>query len=348
MFKHVVGQPKRAVLVAEAAADPERRQTVRRSLADTGFAVTEAVLDAGELAPTLACAERVFGVMAAAQLTADDVLVAFGAADLLSVASFCAHLWQGGASAILLPTTLDAMVTCATSMRPLGTEDEPAALSLTAAPALVVCDLDLVRSEDADPDGIKLGYALMVQSSLAGSRNAWDRLGRSLPLIADAASNALSDELCGAQTARRDILKASSPSARAALGYGRVTARALRACLGDDVPAWRLLAEGMRFESRLATAACGLDVEVVFEQDDRLDALGIEELPFSLEVDDFVEALKAARFARSNRFLLSLPKNPGMVRLTSVEDDLLREHAAAYLASRAELLAEEAAGEDGA
>lgn len=345
MFKHVVGQPKRAVLVAEAACDPERRRTVRRSLSDVGFAVTELALDASEVEPSLACAERIFGAMASARLTADDVLVALGAADLLSVVSFCAHLWQGGASAILLPTTLDAMVTSATTIRPLATASAPGALSLVAAPALVVCDLDLARSS-ADEDGRKLGYVLMVQAAMAGSRNSWDRLGRSVPLMADEASNALSDELCGAQTARRDVLKASSPSARAALDYGCVTARALRACLGAGVPAWQLLSEGLRFESRLATAACGLDVDVVFDQDDRLEALGVGELPFSLDVDTFVDALKTARFARSNRFLLSLPKNPGLVRLTSVEDDLLREHAAAYLASRAELLADGAPASD--
>ncbi len=336
MFKHVVGQPKRAVFVAQAQTDADQRETVRRSLVDTGFAVTEAVWTDEECAPALASAERLFAVLGSVGATADDVLVAFGEADLLSVATFCARTWCGGMASVLMPTTLDAQVTCATGMQALDVPAAPAMVSLEVAPSLVVCDLALARA--GSPESVKLGYVHIVASAFAGSKNAWDRLGRSLPHLADPAANALGDEVCGAQTARRDVSKASSPSARAALNYGTVTARALRACLGEEVPAYALLAEGLRFESRLATAAAGLDVETVFEQDDRLEALGIEELPFSLAVDAFVDALKAAQFTRSNRFLLSLPKKPGMVRLASVEDDLLREHAEAYLASRAELL----------
>ena len=338
MFKHVVGHPQRAVLLAEEGLPGERRQTVRRSLADAGFFAAEHVLGPEACAPALANAERLFGALKAAGATADDVVVAYGGADLLSLASFCARLWCGGMAAVLLPSTFDAMVTCATAIRPLSAGGAAGMVSLETAPSLVACDLDFVP--EAGEEELRLGYVLMVQAALAGSRNGWDRLGRSLAGLAQGDATALADELCGAQTARRDISKASSPSARAALNYGVVTARALRACLGPQVPAYQLLAEGLRFESRLATAACALEVDTVFEQDDRLEALGVDELPFSLDADTFIEALKAAQFERSNRFLLSLPKKPGLVRLTTVDDALLREHAEAYLASRAELLEE--------
>ena len=42
--------------------------------------------------------------------------------------------------------------------------------------------------------------------------------------------------------------------------------------------------------------------------------------------------------------MLSLPKRPGTIRLSSVDDEVLARHAEAFLASRAELLAETGAG----
>ena len=94
----------------------------------------------------------------------------------------------------------------------------------------------------------------------------------------------------------------------------------------------------MRFEARLAVEAAKFDVDAVFEQDDRFDDLGIEELPFKLDVDRFIDALKETNARYSNRLLFALPKNPGIIRLTAVTDDVLVRHASAYVASRAELL----------
>ena len=75
----------------------------------------------------------------------------------------------------------------------------------------------------------------------------------------------------------------------------RGTARALRACLARrDAPApwWQLLAEGMRFEARLATEAGKFSVEEVFALDDALEDLGVEELAFDIDVEEFLKALE--------------------------------------------------------
>ncbi len=142
------------------------------------------------------------------------------------------------------------------------------------------------------------------------------------------------DAICTAQTARLNTVKSASPSARRAFMYGQTTARALAACLGDaKVPAYRLLAEGMRFEARLAVDVCEFSVDEMFAQDDHLEDLGIEELSFDIDPDAFVDAIRAERFRRSNRFQLALPKNPGIIRLATVDDDVLERHARAFLAS---------------
>ena len=79
-------------------------------------------------------------------------------------------------------------------------------------------------------------------------------------------------------------------------------------------------------------------VDDVFEQDDRLDDLGIPELPFELDPVRFIEAFRAQQALRSNRLLVALPRTPGTIRLAGVEDDVLERHAQAYTASRADLL----------
>ena len=181
---------------------------------------------------------------------------------------------------------------------------------------------------------------MLCASAFIDSRRQWDRFGELVEGVLDNAEVPMVDALCMAQTARSSVIKAANPSARNALEFGVTTARALRSCLGDAIPAYQLLAEGMRFEARLAVDAFGFDIDDVFSLDDRLDDLGVEELPFELEFDRFLTALKETRFKRSNRFMFSLPRHVGTVRYATVEDDVLERHARAYLASRAELMDE--------
>ena len=154
----------------------------------------------------------------------------------------------------------------------------------------------------------------------------------------------MGSEMCirdRSQTARKDVLMATNPSARHALDFGKTGERTLRACLGyaaSQVPAYQLLSEGMRFEARLAHDACDFDIDYVFEVDDCLEDFGIEELAFDLVPAAYIEEFRRQQFVRSNRSMLPLPAALGAIRLTSVEDEVLERHAHAYLASRKELL----------
>ncbi len=340
LISHVVGTPKRALLVADALLSDEVRETVRRALVDTGFSVEELTFPAGGRIATFPSASRLFAELDRCALTADDLVVACGADELCSLVAFCSKSWCGGTSSVAIPLTLDAMCTVPTAMRALDVEGGAAEMvSLQPSWDMVVCDLDFVIGRPVEEVG--RGYACLLASALSQSKRVWDQFGEKVAGMADGGEIAFIDALCSAQTARSSAVRSANPSARNSLQYGMTTARALRACLGDSIPAYQLLAEGMRFEARLAHDACGLNADVVFELDDRFDDLGVEEQPFALDADRFVAALKADRFRRSNRFLLALPKAPGSIRLAAVEDEVLERHARAYLASRAELLEEE-------
>lgn len=332
LLSHVVGSPKRAMLVCDALVSDEVHELARRALIDVGFSIEEVRFGADASLTRLADADALLARIADAAITADDLIVAVGGFELCSLVSYCSTVWCQGTSSVAIPLTLDAMCSVATSMRQLDVGDAVEMVGILPHWDMVVCDIDLVTARPVDEVG--MGYVQLVSCALAESKRAWEQF----PDLADGMlagrEKAFADALCRAQTARGSAIRSANPSSRNAVLYGTVTARALRACIDGDAPAYRLLAEGMRFEARLAHDVCGFEADTLFDQDDLLEDLGIEELVFELDADRFIEALRRERFSRSNRFMLALPRFPGSIRLANVDDDVLHRHAEAFLASR--------------
>ena len=341
MFASTVGKPKRAMVVWDAAVSERFGEVVDHALVDAGFAVSQLLLEVSPAGATLADADVVFGALSDNGITCDDLVVAVGDAATCSVVCWCANQWCGRTECALLPTTFDAMLTVATTMEPLVASGDHAlpAIAVRPEPGLVVCNLDLVR--EANPEDLKLGYAVLVGTMLSSSKSRWNQFSETVPEILAGEEVALVNAVQWSQTAHKDVLMATNPSARHALDFGKTGERTLRVCLGNaavQVPAYQLLSEGMRFEARLAHDACDFDIDYVFELDDCLEDFGIEELAFHLEPAAFIAEFRRQQFARSNRTMLPLPAALGAIRLNAVDDDVLERHAAAYLASRKELL----------
>ncbi len=330
-FSGAVGKPSRAYVLSTDDIDAAHVETVRRALVDAGFGVVvRCVAVSGALEAESALAQ--YAELSKAGITAEDLIVGVGGDEVCSLASYASRTWCGGVSCALVPTTLDAMIRCSTQMTPLVVSGGPF-VSLEPEVSLVVCDLALVSDRPVEENG--LGYALMCGAYLSESRACWDGLGATIQGIAAQSEISLSDALSTALTARLNVAKSVSPSARRALLFGHTTAHALSACLGEgEHPYYLLLAEGMRFEARLAIDACDFSVDEVFALDDHLEDLGIGELSFDLEPDAFIEALRAERFRVANRFQLALPKYPGIIRLSSIDEEILERHARAFLSSR--------------
>lgn len=341
MFASVVGRPKRAMVVWNSVLSDRFGEVVEHALIDAGFAVSQLSLEVSPAGATLADADAVFGALSTNGITCDDLIVAVGDAPMCSVVAWCANQWCGRTECALLPTTFDAMLTAATTMEPLVSSAAGTlpAIALRPEPGLVVCNLDLVR--EAKSEQLKRGYAILVGTMLSSSKSRWNQFAETVPEILAGEEVALVNAVQWSQTARKDVLMATNPSARHALEFGKTGERTLCACLGDaaaHVPAYQLLSEGMRFEARLAHDACDFDIDYVFEVDDCLEDFGIEELAFDLEPVAYIEEFRRQQFARSNRSMLPLPAALGAIRLTSVEDEVLERHVHAYLASRKELL----------
>lgn len=331
-----VGKPKRALVVAEEPALAACGEDVRRALVSAGFAVeiyVPALADGEGADIPLEATPGVLEAFERCGLTADDLVFAFGSYALCSLAAFCAHLWRGGVACTVMPLELEGMVRIATEMKPLAIPGASDAVALPPNPAMVLCDLSLIPSMTSER--LRMGRALMACAALAEGKKTWTDLREHAASVVAGDETALRDALAATQVARRNVLKSPNPSARRALEFGDTAAHALAACVEGDVPRSVLRAEGMRFEARLAVDAAGLKPEVAFDLDDLLFDLGIEDAGFTLDAGSFVTAIRAVVAERSNRFLLPLPKAVGQIRLTSVADDLLERHAAAYAASLA-------------
>ena len=130
----------------------------------------------------------------------------------------------------------------------------------------------------------------------------------------------------------------SAVAVRQGLGYGSELAAVMARLVPGAAPS-ALLAEGMRFASRLAISLEeSLDIDMVFAQDALLDRLGLHEVPCDLDPFQVAEGLREDRFSHSNRFLLTVPLGVGKVRLSSVPDDVLIDHLTAFCSARRALL----------
>lgn len=336
MVKGVVTKPKRAVLLTDTRLARTHAVELMRQLVDAGFSVTDLSLPAGERVATVEYAFQLYDALASSHLTQDDVVVGLGSVELCSLAMFCGRTWCSGTPVVLIPSTLDAMCTVSTRMEALDVPGSRCAVEVPARASLVVCDLDYL--DDSDGDSLRLGYIELCSSAFMESRRVWDHFGEILPEVLAGDEGALTSALTSAQSARCAVVKAPNPSTRSAMDFGLFSGRALEKLDGGRLPWFRYLAEGMRFEARLAVDVLDCAVDDVFEIDDRFEDMGVEEAPLELEPAEFIAELKRQRFRVSNRFMLSLPRYPGTIRLSNVDDEVLERHAAAFLESRRELL----------
>lgn len=335
-FKGVVSIPKRAVLVCDERSQEAYGETVERSLVDAGFSVEKLILQKNAAFASFDRAGDVFGALARAQMTADDLVVGMGDAYLCSLVAWCARSWYSGAPCALLPTTFDAMITAALSMKPLICSGA-VSLQLDPEPELVACDLDIVAN--AERSDLELGYVEALASMVADSKKAWDDFCRIVPGLLRGEEISLIDAVGWSQSARLDVRRAPSPGARCGLDFGRTCAAALFELVSPlEATSAQLLAEGLRLEARLAFDTCGFDIDDVYAIDDCLADLGIDEIECDIDADDLVAAVRKVQFARSNRAMFALPHAFGAIRLAHVDDETLDRHVRAFADSRSGLL----------
>jgi 3-dehydroquinate synthetase len=145
----------------------------------------------------------------------------------------------------------------------------------------------------------------------------------------------LCEQLQDTMKSRGKILSSTALALRQSITYGEAFAAALVRLVGPGLAPSTARAEALRFQARLACGDGLFSVDDVLAQDELLDRLELPMLQATVDPDELVAAVREERFARSNRFLLGLPRKLGRVRLAAVSDERIAEHVAAWCASRA-------------
>ncbi len=333
VLKGAVGRPRAAVLVAGEEVAPSACETMRRQLTDAGFTVVRAMVPTGARARTLEAFGALAATLAEERLTADDLMVAVGDADVLSLASHVCAQWCGGMTLTMVPVGPLGLVEAALSPRGLAVGARDAMLMTRPSVKHVLFDTDLALTGPVDEEAM-MARVLMVVTAMCDSEAAFSRLWDRTEDICAGDVEAQVEQLRDTVKTRGKIYSSTALALRQSLVYGEAFARAL-AQLVEGVAPSTARAEALRFQARLAAGEGLFEVDDVFAQDELLERLELPLVQAEVDPQALIEAVRQDRFARSNRFLLGLPRKLGRVRLAAVSDERIAEHVAAWCASRA-------------
>lgn len=328
-----IGRPRACALAVEPGAPADLVETLRRGFTDQGFQVHVFDLPAGEEAHAFSSIEKVFAGLAEAGITSDDLVVAVGHEGALSLAgASCAH-WCGQVMIAEVPLDLASAITAAVTPRGLDVAGRQRMVVFDGTARFEICDLDVLLANSTEED-VLFARAMMVAAAMADSDKAVGALWDAADEVAAGDKCALVSALTECIRSRGKVVSSSSVAIRQSAEYGQTLRRALRAVLGVGEPESALLADAMRFAARLSVAGENLSIDDMFTQDELLERLGLGTVKAAVDADELVAAIQKERFARTNRFMLALPRALGRVRLTAVETETLTEHVRAWCASR--------------
>ena len=333
VFKGAVGRPRASVLLAGEDVSDDVVELLHRQLTDAGFTVTPVIVAAGICVRDSKTVMEMLDKLADAQVTADDLMVAAGDVDVLSMASYLCAQWCGGMPLAVVPTSMTALIEAPITPRGINVGGRERILTLRPAAKHAFFDTNIALGDTSSEDAI-MARVLMVATAMCDSETSFSRLWDRTEGICAGDGTILCEQLQDTLKSRGKIVSSTALALRQSITYGESFAVALTRLVPDVAPS-TARAEALRFQARLAAGEGMFEVDDVLAQDELLDQLGAGYVQASIEPADLIAAVREVRLERSNRFLMGLPRKLGRVRLASITDELIAEHAAAWCASRA-------------
>ncbi len=331
VLRSAAGRPHACALVHEGDVSDDVVRVLHDNLCDQGFRVS--TLSLGAVGCDLAEVERLNVMLRDARITSDDIVLAVGGLKTLSVASFVCSSWLGGTQLAEVPTDLASAVVAATTPRALDSAGLERVVSQDATARYTMIDLDLVGTDPKSETAL-LAFALMVQTAMCDSDRAFGKLWDAADDLAAGDEAALTTQLQDTLKSRGKVSSATSAALRQSLEFGTTFADALLSLAPGEVSRATALADGMRFAARLGVAQETLSVDDMLAVDELLERLSVPTARVTVDAGELATRIRDARFQRTNRFMLAVPRALGRVRLAVMTDDLLAEHTSAWCASR--------------
>ena len=152
----------RLVVVSDREVGALYQQPLKEHLQTGGTAVHFLTIDGSEAGKTLESARSLYEQLSDMDMSAADLLVAFGGGSVIDVTAFVAATYLGGLDYLQVPTSLLAMADSSASPTcKLNFRSTKNLLELPCSPLDVLIDIDLIRT--LPPRHLANGYAQIIQ-----------------------------------------------------------------------------------------------------------------------------------------------------------------------------------------
>ena len=189
-------------------------------------------------------------------------------------------------------------------------------------------DLDTIPL-GLDDEHANFARALMVSTAMSESVTAFSRVWDTADDLREGNLDAMAEQIADAIKVRGRLTASAAIAIRQSVQYGFDFMYAMESFVPGQSRA-ALFADGLRFAARISVAKEDLDIDDMLAQDELLEKLGIGSVMCDISAEQMIAALKAECFRSTNRFMIVLPLDISRVRLSSVDEDLLCEHAQAW------------------
>ncbi|MGF1664003.1 MAG: 3-dehydroquinate synthase [Kineosporiaceae bacterium] len=294
-----LGSPPRKVLLVHPRALRATGEAMREELAAAGFEAVLAEVPDGEEAKTAAVLEFCWEVLGRTAFTRSDAVLGVGGGAVTDLAGFVAATWMRGVDAVLVPTTLLAMVDAAVGGKTgVNTGEGKNLVGAFHHPAAVLCDLATL---DTLPEhDLRAGLAEVVKCGFVADPDILDLVQADPAAAADPGSGLLAELVERAVRVKAAVVGEDFREAgpREVLNYGHTFGHAVE---NVERYQWRhgaAVSVGMVYVAELARLAGRLDDASVERHREVLGALG---LPVSYRGDRWPQLLEAMRRDKKNR-----------------------------------------------
>lgn len=326
-----------AAVITDTNVAPLYLQQCRDSLKDAGLRVIDITVPAGEESKNAQVLAEVWQALASKKLDRDCVVVALGGGVVGDLAGFAAATYLRGVGFVQVPTTLLAMVD--SSVGGKAAIDLSQGKNLAGAfyqPLYVCADTDALATLNEREWACGLGET--AKTAVIDSDDFLFWMADNADALRARDEGAVREAIARCVVFKADVVaedEQERSGRRACLNYGHTLGHAIEKLAGYGTYSHgAAVAEGMRFAIRLGAALEGTPIELVREQDDLLDALGLPALDFSASPDEVIDAMKNDKKARGGRISFVIPVDVGQCITRVVDEDVLREHLGAWRRSK--------------
>jgi shikimate kinase/3-dehydroquinate synthase len=330
----------RAFIITDSNITELYGEPVSAILEEAGIDNKVFTIEAGEANKTLAQASHMVEDLADAKANRKDVVIALGGGVVGDLGGFVASIYNRGVPLVQVPTTLLAMVDSSIGGKTGVDHGGKNKTGSFYQPRLVVADPTVLGTLDprvyTEGFGEVAKYAILDDTFLPELEAAAESIAEFSPANIDRLGRIIAR--CVKQ--KSDVIAADpheqAPDGRVLLNYGHTLGHGLEAAGGyDELLHGEAVSIGMNYVAQLAVRLELADPSLVDRQTRLLESL---KLPISYKGKASLEGImdniaKDKKNTSSGSTRLVLPKAPGQMVVQHMDNNVVRETVADFLAA---------------